>query len=256
MTSPLALRSEWWLRFFDRAFTHRFARSFVALRLARWGEPEAAPGRPLILLANHPGWWDGVLTMLVTRRLLPERRGFVPMDAAALKKYGFMRRIGVFGVEQDSPRGVVQFLDTARQVLADPSHLLWVNAPGRFADVRERPAPIAPGMTRLPEIAPDAVLLPLAIEYAHWTEARGEALIAFGAPMAAKDLLALPRPAREDAMRAAMEATMDRLAQDAIARDPDRFRTVLAGGRGMGGIYGAWQRLRFAPEHDARARPG
>ena len=28
-----------------------------------------------------------------------------------------------------------------------------------------------------------AVLLPLAIEYAHWTEARGEALIAFGAPL-------------------------------------------------------------------------
>lgn len=247
MTDTVALRSERALRFFDWAFRRHFSASFCALRLARWGEPRAPAGRPLIILANHPGWWDGVVLMLLSRRLFPDRPSFVPMDAAALQRYGFMRRLGVFGVERDSPRGALRFLETAQEVLADPRHILWMNAPGRFADPRERPVPLAAGVARLPRIAPDAMILPLAIEYTHWTEKRGEALVGFGPPIAAVD---------EEGIRTAMTETMDRLAQDAIARDHRRFRVLVEGGRGMGGIYGLWQRLRFAPEHDPGARKG
>ncbi|MDB5414872.1 MAG: glycerol acyltransferase, partial [Rubritepida sp.] len=211
----------------------------------------------------HPGWWDGVLFMLLMRRLFLQRQGFTPMDAEALEKYRFMKRLGVFGVEQHSARGAVRFLQTAKDVLADPAHMLWMNAPGRFADPRERPVPLAPGVTRLPEIAPDAVILPLAIEYLHWTEKRGEALVAFGPPLLARELLMLDREARTERIREAMTETMDRLALDAISRDPARFRVLVDGGRGMGGIYGAWQYLRakiggkpFDPAHDTSGKEG
>lgn len=245
MTSPVALRSERMLRFFDWAFRRHFGGSFTALRIARWGEPSAVEGRPLVILANHPGWWDGVVFLLLSRRLFQHRPSFVPMDAAALRKYGFMRRLGAFGVERDSPRGAIRFLETAREVLADPRHILWMNAPGRFADPRERPVPLAAGVTRLPRIAPEAIILPLAIEYVHWTEKRGEALVGFGPPIKVDD---------EEGIRRAMTETMDRLAADAISRDPARFRVLVEGGRGTGGFYGLWQRLRFAPEHDPGAR--
>jgi hypothetical protein len=179
------------------------------------------------------------------------------MDAAALKKYGFMRRIGVFGIEQDSARGAVRFLRNAKLVLAAPGHMLWMNAPGRFADVRERPVPIAPGLARLPEIAPDAVFVPLALEYLFWTERAAEALAAFGPPLTGAALLALDRETRTERMRAELTAVMDRLAVDAIARDPARFTDVIRSNEGMGGIYGRWQRLRallrgeaFDPRHD------
>ena len=36
------------------------------------------------------------------------------------------------------------------------------------------PVPIAPGMTRLPEMAPDAHFVPLAIDYPFWTERKAE----------------------------------------------------------------------------------
>lgn len=259
---PVALRSPRMLGFFDRMFTRFFARHMRALRVPRWGMPDpgltgAGAGAPLVVLANHPSWWDGVAFMLLAQRLFPERPVFIPMDAAALARYGFMRRIGVFGVEQGTPRGAAAFLRTAEHVLSRPTHMLWMNVPGRFADARERPVPVAPGVARLPELAPGAVFLPLALEYPFWTERAAEMLAAFGPPIPASTLLALDREARAGRIAAAIGAVMDRLAADSIAREPDRFHVVVQGQEGMGGLYQGWRRLRaalrgerFDPRHD------
>jgi hypothetical protein len=56
---------------------------------------------------------------------------------------------------------------------------------------------------------------------------------------------------------------MERLAEDAIARDPSRFVTLHQGREGMGGIYELWRRLRaalrgerFDARHDSRQEAG
>lgn len=258
--SPVALFSPRRFAFFRFIFAGFAARHLRAVRVAKWGLPEADdPSRPLVVYANHPSWWDGVAFMLYSSELFSGRRMIIPMEAEALTRYGFMRRIGVFGVEQQSGRGAAAFLRVAREVLATPGHMLWMNAPGRFMDVRERPVVIAPGMARLAEFAPEARFLPMAIEYPFWSERAAEMLCAFGAPIEGTALAALDRDARTVALAAALEATMDRLAADAIARDPTRFRSVLRGNEGMGGIYQRWRRLRavvqgrpFDPRHDPR----
>lgn len=252
------------MAFFDFMFARFFASHMRALRVPDWGMPPAglaAPdaGMPLLVLANHPSWWDGVAFMLLSRRLFPGRRMFIPMEAAALDRYPFMKRLGVFGVEMGSARGAVAFMRTAGGVLTDPNHMIWMNVPGRFADARERPLPVAPGVARLPELAPGAMVLPLAIEYPFWSERAAEMLAAFGPPIPAAELLALDREARARRIGAAIEATMDRLAADAVARDPARFQVVVQGQEGMGGIWHGWRRLRaalrgerFDPRHDQR----
>jgi 1-acyl-sn-glycerol-3-phosphate acyltransferase len=261
--SPVALRSPLHVAFFERAFARFFRRHMRALRLARWGRPQPPPAdTPLVVFANHPSWWDGVAVMLLSRRLFPEREVFAPMEARALARYPFMRRIGVFGIETDSPRGAAAFLRAAEGVLSGPGRILWVNAPGRFSDARERPVPVAPGLARLPEIAPGAAFLPLALEYPFWTERKAEMLAGFGPPVPGAELLALGRPARAARLSGALAAVMDRLAADAIARDPTRFETLLQGREGMGGAYQAWSRLRaalrgrrFDPRHETRTPP-
>lgn len=242
---PLALYDARWHGFFRRAFTRFGRRHMRALRLARWGQPDPGPpGTPLVVFANHPSWWDGVAFMLLSTALLPRQRTFIPMEAEALSRYRFMRRLGVFGVETGTPRGAAAFLRTARTVLAVPGHALWINAPGRFQDVRERPVGIVPGLLRLPELAPAARFLPLALEYPFWTERKPEMLAGFGPPIPGAELAAMPRDARAERLRAALTATMDRLAGDAVARDGDRFTTLLQGREGMGGAYDLWRRLR------------
>ena len=251
------------MAFFHFMFSRFFGKHMRAARVARWGLPGEYGQRPLVVFANHPGWWDGVAFMLLSVGLFPGRRMFIPLDKTALDRYAFMRRIGVFGIETGSPRGAVAFLRTAQHVLGAPDRMLWMNAPGRFSDVRERPVPIAPGMTRLPEMAPEALFVPLALDYPFWTERKAEMLCAFGNPIEGRVLAAMDREARAEALSASLGATMDRLAEDAIARDPARFETLHRGREGMGGLYDLWRRLRamlrgerFDPRHDTRQEAG
>ena len=115
-------------------------------------------------------------------------------------------------------------------------------------------------MIRLPEIAPDAVFVPLALDYPFWSERKAEMLAAFGAPIPAATLLEAPRDSRGAMLSDALAGVMEKLSADAIARDPAAFQTLVQGREGMGGIYQAWRRAkallrgeRFDPRHEQRA---
>ncbi|ARO57050.1 protein of unknown function [Methylorubrum extorquens] len=243
---------------FMAAYFDRFVRRHLnALRLARWGVPAGITGTaPLVIYANHPAWWDAAILIVAADRLFPGRESFAPIDAAMLEKYGIFRKLGAFPVDLNSARGGAQFLSAARAILAAPNRAIWITAQGRFADVRTRPLGLKPGVARLAEMAPEATFLPLAVEYAFWDERGAEAFLAFGQPLTAAELLALPRPERLARMETVLTATLDRLSADVIARDPARFETLLAGRRGVGGVYDGWRRLaavltgrRFEPGH-------
>lgn len=241
----------------------RFVRRHLnAVRLARWGLPaRVEAGTPLVVYCNHPAWWDAAILIVIGDRLFSDRACYAPFDEAMLKRYGIFRRIGAFPVDLESRRGAAQFLTASRAVLSGPGRALWVTAQGRFADTRARPLGLKGGIARVPEIAPDALVLPLALEYAFWEERGAEACCAFGAPIPAGDLLALPRPDRLARMEAALTDTLDRLSADVIARDPERFETLVSGRRGVGGVYDGWRRItalvtgrRFESGHRAAGR--
>jgi 1-acyl-sn-glycerol-3-phosphate acyltransferase len=252
----LRQRSALWFGFFVRAFRHAFRRDFHALRVSRSG-PAPDPATPrLVFYANHPSWWDAIAFVLLADAVFAGRAGFVPIDARMLRRYGFMARIGAFGVDLESPMGGAAFLAVAEKLLARPDGLLLVTAQGRFADVRERPVRLRPGLAHLAARRLDATFVPLALDYVFWDERQPEMLVRFGPPIPATSLLALPVPERTAVLGQALEATMDGLAREAIARDPAAFETLVGGRAGVGGVYDLWRRAqarsrgeRFSPAH-------
>ena len=260
---PLAARSPLAIAMFHRYLLWYLPRHFHAVRVAREGWPALPEGRPVVVFTNHPSWWDPAMFVLVHCTLMRGRRGHGPMEAAALARYGVLRRMGLFGIEADSRAGAATFLRLGARVLADPAGVLWVTAQGRFADARQRPVVLRPGLAHLARLAPGALLLPLAAEYPFWNESRPEALLRFGAPVEAASLLG--RSAREGTrvLEAALEAAMDGLARDAVGRDAAPFRTLLEGGAGGGGVYDVLRRARaavsgrgFDPAHDVGPAAG
>jgi hypothetical protein len=240
--------------FFTGVMARQMARSFRAVRLARPGLPELPPGRPVIVFTNHPSWWDPAFVIVLHDRLFPGREGYGPIEEAMLRRYGFFRRIGLFGVEPDTPAGAIRFLSTARFLLSEPHRMLWVTAQGRFADVRQRPLGLRPGVAHLLARTPEALALPLALEYPFWSEKRPEALACFGEPLDGRQggtaEVWAPR------VEAALTGACDRLSALSQAREPAAFTNLLAGRAGVGGVYGAWERAkelargrRHRPDH-------
>jgi len=244
------------LWFFRRIVRGYFRRHFHAVRIFGADRFRGIAG-PVIVYANHSSWWDPMVCVLLAAELLPQRRHYAPMDAAALEKYGILKWIGIFPVEMKTARGAVQFLRTGEAILRDGG-VLWVTPQGRFCDPRERPLEFKPGMAalaaRVAASCGECTLLPLAIEYPFWDERLPETLLAFAEPVRVHS--AETADAIQERAVAALEAAMEEMAQRALARQPGAFEVLAQGSLGTGGFYAlgkrakAWLTRRpYVPEH-------
>jgi 1-acyl-sn-glycerol-3-phosphate acyltransferase len=231
-------------RWFCRYLNHYFRRHFNAIRVVADGSPPPLDGWPLVLYANHPSWWDAVVFMHAIHHYWPDRRAYGPMDAEALEKYRFFRRIGVFGVDMHSRRGAAQFLRMARKVIRHDDAALCLTPQGRFSDARERPVELRPGLGHLLEKAQRVAVVPLAIEYTFWEERLPELLLRFGEPIHVESGNGLEHETWTAELTSRLESNMDQLAAAGQSRDAGRFESILTGNVGVGGIYDLWRRAR------------
>jgi hypothetical protein len=179
------------------------------------------------------------------------------MEAVALERYGFFKRLGAFGVEQGTRRGAAQFLRTAQRILEQEDCILWLTPQSRFADARERPVRFKQGIGHLPGLAERVCFIPVAIEYVFWEERLPEILVRFGKPheASASDDVASSQKWTEF-FAGQLAQTQDALAAEAQRREPGMFRCLLRGSAGVGGVYDRWRAFKaglrgekFQPEH-------
>ena len=229
------------LGFFRRIVRGYFRRHFRAVRIACAHHFTNIPANaPLIIYANHSSWWDPMVCVLLAANLMPRRSHYAPMDAAALERYGILKRIGIFPVEMNTARGAAQFLRTGLLLLARGA-VLWITPQGRFVDPRQRPLVFKPGLAKMAHRAgPSCLVLPLAIEYTFWDERLPETLLQFGQPVRVGDSSVEQLEAQ---LASALLATMNLLEHKAVARDPAAFTLLAQGSAGSGGFYALSKRL-------------
>ncbi len=234
--SPLAIR------FFSYQFALELRRSFQSVRLSQSGPVPALPDGPVVVYSNHPSWWEAVTYVYVGSTLFPTRIGYGPVAEKQLKRYPFLDRLGIFGIDLESYAGAARFLSVARQLFLEPGSVLWITAEGAFTDVRARPVVLRPGISHLAGVVPRVAFVPLAIEYVFWDQKRPELLLRFGSPVTADGR---SRRQLHRRLEAALEGTMDALAQEAMSREPSRFRTLMDNRRGITPVYDTVRRVLF-----------
>ena len=253
------------LRFFDIYLSLYIPFHFNALRLAC---PERFPldTRPLIVCINHPSWWDPLTSILLSRFLLRGADHYAPIDAESLTRYSILAKLGLFPVEQGTPRGAVQFLRAAQHILSDPNSLLWLTPQGGFTDVRARPIVFKAGLASLIKRLDEITVVPLAYEYTFWNQARPEILTLCGQPLhftrgkldarLLRDRIALQSSDAGEQVAHALASTSDELATLAGTRDPSHFTTVMAGDAELGTPRRLGRSLRAAIQaRQYRAEP-
>jgi 1-acyl-sn-glycerol-3-phosphate acyltransferase len=241
--TALPRRSAWRVKLFTRYFRRWMARNFHAVRLTVAGRPPQLEGQPILVVLNHPSWWDPLLGVVLAD-LFKGYRHYVPIDAQALAQYRIFEPLGFFGVEVGTPEGAMAFLKTGKAILSRPHHALWVTAQGKFTDPRERPVRLRQGVGHLVRRLDNLVVLPLAIEYPFWQERFPEALAHFGTPLVIGRGRDRPVEAWMARIEAGLTQAQDDLARAALTQDPGQFETLVQGTVGVGGMYDLWRRLQ------------
>jgi 1-acyl-sn-glycerol-3-phosphate acyltransferase len=257
--TPLPRRVEWRFNFFTGYFRRWMTKSFHAVRVAKEGLPLDTGNRPVLVVLNHPSWWDPLMGFVLSR-LLPGYKHYAPMEAKALRQYPIFEPLGVYGVEPTA-EGAIAFLKTTSAILSQPMHAVWLTAQGRFSDPRERPVELRPGVGHLLRRLNDVLVIPLALEYPFWQERYPEALAKFGTPIHIEHGRSRSVDEWVAVTSSALTATMDDLAALALARDVTKFETVAGGSTGVGGVYGLWRRFvalitgkRYSSSHEESVR--
>ncbi len=238
------------LAFFSRYAAWMLARQFHSVRLARCGSPPALPNaQPLVVFLNHASWWDPLVSLWLAQRFFPQRQHFGPMQADQLRRYGILRRIGMFGVERGTA-GARDFLKTSAELLTRPGATLWLTPQARFADVRERPARFAPGLAHLLPKVPGIRCVSLALEYGFGEERLPEIRIRFGTLRTDDDWSASGVETHPAALGAALERELednqDRLARLVCSGAEGCFETLFQSTSGTSLPYDLWRRVRAA----------
>lgn len=245
---------------------HRMLRrAFAAVRIERASSPEleraAASRGPVLLLVNHPSWWDPIVVTLLRNAFFRDREIMAPMDSVELRRFRVFARLGVFGIDPDDPRSARRLVaEVERRWRASPRGLLVVTPQGRMTDAREDTV-LRPGAALIAARRADRTrlegleglqIMALSIEYVFWSARKPEVLLAASrvdtpAESSARAWL--------DEMTRAMEECRRRLARLSIARKESAFDTLL-GGRAPSDPYALWLRLTGrGAEIDATRRP-
>jgi 1-acyl-sn-glycerol-3-phosphate acyltransferase len=252
----LPKRVQWFAEGFRRHYALRFVRKhFHAVRISLSGSPIPSPEIPVLVVLNHPAWWDPLIGTVFSLEF-GDREHFAAIDADMARKYGFFKYLGFFGVDTETLSGARAFLKTGSLILSAPKRVLWVTAQGRFADVRTRPLDLRSGVGHLAARMTQGVILPVALEYAFWTERTPEALIRVGEPLKVAQLPHASGKEWTQKIEKSLSTTLDQLNREVESRDPNRFRIILGGRTGTGGAYDWWQRVnaairfrKYQPEH-------
>lgn len=257
-TAAMPRSWRWLFLLFATIGRRRLRKGFRAVRMLHPHRLRDVPAGPVVVYLNHPSWWDPIVCAEVSRRLLPGRSHRAPISSESLKQYRFFRHIGMFPVEQASPRGAAEFLRVAGTVLAGDG-VLWITAQGHFTDARVRPLELKSGLGALLQRSAGVTVVPLAMEYTFWNQRLPEVLLAAGEPL----YVAHPRERSAAEWTAVLQdrlqITQDELQQASLQRDEASFATLLQGRRGTAGPYALMQRMRarlrgerYNPDHQDR----
>lgn len=87
-------------------------------------------GKPVLLISNHIGWWDGFWAMYLKLEVVKRRFHFM-MQEDQLLHFRFFNYTGAFSVNRKS-REVVESLQYAASLLQDPANMVLIYPQGRL----------------------------------------------------------------------------------------------------------------------------
>jgi len=226
----------WYARKMIRRSFHVFAVDVSTLNYASMDK-----NVPLVIMSNHPGWWDPIVGMMLCRECFADRVFYAPIDAEALKKYRIFQKLGYFGIQANTRQGAADFIEQSKYVLSSEASSLWITPEGRFTDVRDHRQPFMPGLAHIASKTPNIHCVPLAIEYAFTEERLPLLLCKLGSPLIDTEPVKRDKLEWQVRLTEHLRATQSALAKSVIEKRWDSFDVLVRPHRKPTSLYD-WMR--------------
>ncbi|KPN16045.1 glycerol acyltransferase [Bacillus australimaris] len=118
---------------------------------------------PVLYLANHSSWWDGLIIFLLTEKA-SELDHYMMMEEKQLKQYAFFRKLGAFPVHKENLKSVKQALMTAKKNM-QAGGAVWLFPQGKIMHQDVRPLELEGGASFLVRQFEQVVVKPVTLHY-------------------------------------------------------------------------------------------
>ncbi|WP_407271959.1 lysophospholipid acyltransferase family protein [Radiobacillus sp. PE A8.2] len=127
------------------------------------GDVDPIQSGPVIYIANHSSWWDGLLIFQLTEQL-SNLDHYIMMDEKGLSKYQFFRKLGAFSVNKQHPRDIVRSLNYSEQ-LVQQGKAIWMFPQGAIEHQEKRPFELESGIGALIKTLDQVIVKPVSFHY-------------------------------------------------------------------------------------------
>jgi len=134
---------------------------------------------PLIVYANHSGWWDGLVAFQISQAA--QLDSFVMMEEKHLNRFFPFRRLGAFSVIREKPREALKSIEYSASLLKkNPNRTLWIFPQGEILPNDLRPIIFYNGLSKIIVKTGKCFALSLAIRYEFTGEYKPEIFVKIG----------------------------------------------------------------------------
>lgn len=184
--------------------------------LVRFPDAEINTGLPVLMVINHPGWLDIELSLFLVEELLGLDY-YMMANMNILEKRPFMRKHGVFGVDEKDPFAIGRAMKYTASLLHEhPDRCVVVFPQGDMIRSIERPIEIKQGTAQIARLIKNVTILPVALHYDHFRNKLPEAFVRIGEPINFRGNIP-PTRILTETIQQRMEQELDMLQRDAYA---------------------------------------
>lgn len=157
-----------------------FKRSFSSIHIRIDQEYDLA--KPLLLMANHSSWWDGMVAVLLSKHQI-KHQDYIMMSEDGLTKYPFFKYLGAFSVNTANPKSVLQSLAYTAELL-EKKQAVWIFPQGEETPLEKRPLDFNSGVGWISKHSSSELqLAPVTFSYSFMAEQRPRLYIHLGKTM-------------------------------------------------------------------------
>lgn len=184
----------------------------------------AIPKKPVLFIANHSSWWDGLVFFYLNRTIWHHDIHMM-MHEEGLKKYPYFRYLGAFSINRQKPKEILTSLQYAESLLKQGKSVILFPQGDEF-HLEKRPLVFQSGAAYLMENCPEVPVIPISFYYSFGHQQKPDLWIRQYAPISTEELAHMTRKEKTLHLQQLCTEQLDLLKSTVISENSEAFQSL------------------------------